>query len=175
MSFYYAYACLALNASKLVISVSEFLAFLAFLAFSCAISFACFSAIVWHIAFWYVKYVSCAILFQLYSSLTFFFAFLATLLLNWWSYNKVKIEQSNISEPKEFAYLIKKQSKGYYVVLNVTVENHNQLVEFEQNLKFNSNILRYIIIKDEFYKNNKNKNKEDKIKVEKKEQGEKHD
>ena len=89
--------------------------------------------------------------------------------------NKVKIEQSNISEPKEFAYLIKKQSKGYYVVLNVTVENHNQLVEFEQNLKFNSNILRYIIIKDEFYKNNKNKNKEDKIKVEKKEQGEKHD
>ena len=67
--------------------------------------------------------------------------------------NNVKIEKKSISEVKEFAYLIKKQSEGYYVILNVAVDKYDQLLEFERNLKFNTNVLRYIIIKDEFYKN----------------------
>ncbi|MBP5301567.1 MAG: 30S ribosomal protein S6 [Bacilli bacterium] len=78
--------------------------------------------------------------------------------------NDAKITKSNISELKDFAYPIKKQSKGYYVILNLSVNDRNQLNEFEQKIRFDTNVLRYVIVKEnsKWAVNNKNK-QEDKL------------
>ncbi|MEG0659822.1 MAG: 30S ribosomal protein S6 [Anaerorhabdus sp.] len=49
---------------------------------------------------------------------------------------------------KEFAYRIEDMTKGYYVV--VTFEADNETVkEFDRLMRINSNIVRYMIIKQD--------------------------
>ena len=49
---------------------------------------------------------------------------------------------------KDFAYPIKDELRGYYVVIKVTAEP-GSLKEFERLTKLNSNVLRYLVVVDE--------------------------
>ncbi len=48
---------------------------------------------------------------------------------------------------RDFAYPIKEQSKGYYVVLKVEMTNET-IYEFNRRVRINSKVLRYLILVD---------------------------
>ena len=68
---------------------------------------------------------------------------LAKLLTN----NGAKITKSDEWGLKDLAYEIKKEKKGYYVVLKIEAET-TSLKEFERLTKIDNNVLRYLIIVD---------------------------
>lgn len=47
---------------------------------------------------------------------------------------------------KEFAYEINHMKKGYYVVINVSVDNAG-IHEFERLARINNNVVRYLVVK----------------------------
>ena len=47
---------------------------------------------------------------------------------------------------KEFAYEINKDTKGYYVVIDVTVGNEG-IAEFDRLVRINNSVVRHMIIK----------------------------
>lgn len=49
---------------------------------------------------------------------------------------------------RDLAYPIKKETKGYYVVIKVECEP-NATKEFDRKTKINNNVLRYLIIVDQ--------------------------
>lgn len=49
---------------------------------------------------------------------------------------------------KEFAYEINKDTKGYYVVIDVTVGNEG-IAEFDRLVRINNSVVRHMIIKHE--------------------------
>ncbi|BBA85336.1 30S ribosomal protein S6 [endosymbiont of Sipalinus gigas] len=51
----------------------------------------------------------------------------------------------------KFSYLIKKMSNGRYLLMNIEVIV-NIIKELEKNFKLNSNIIRILITKTQFYK-----------------------
>ena len=68
---------------------------------------------------------------------------LAKLLTN----NGAKVTKTNEWGARDLAYEIKKEKKGYYVVLKVEAEPV-ALKEFDRLTKFDSNVLRYLITVD---------------------------
>lgn len=63
------------------------------------------------------------------------------------SSNGAKVGKVNEWGLKDLAYEIKKEKKGYYVVLKVEAEK-TALDEFSRLTKFNSNVLRFLITVD---------------------------
>lgn len=61
--------------------------------------------------------------------------------------NGAKVTKTNEWGNRELAYEIKKEKKGYYVVLKVEAEPA-ALKEFDRLTKFDSNVLRYLITVD---------------------------
>ena len=66
--------------------------------------------------------------------------------------NIIESEKGKVTDTKEwgvrdFAYPIKEQSKGYYVILKVNAEN--PLKEFPRVAKLDANVLRHLITVDE--------------------------
>ena len=59
-----------------------------------------------------------------------------------------KINNVNEWGLRELAYEIKKQNKGYYVVIKVEADV-NATAEFDRLTRINSNVLRYLIINDQ--------------------------
>ena len=47
---------------------------------------------------------------------------------------------------RDLAYEIKKQAKGYYVVVDATVSNPTVVEEFGRVAKINTNVLRHLVI-----------------------------
>ena len=47
---------------------------------------------------------------------------------------------------RDLAYEIKKQAKGYYVVVDATVSDPNVVEEFGRVAKINTNVLRHLVI-----------------------------
>ncbi len=68
---------------------------------------------------------------------------LAKLLTN----NGAKVTKTNEWGMRDLAYEIKKEKKGYYVVLKVEAETA-ALKEFDRLTKIDSNVLRYLITVD---------------------------
>lgn len=62
--------------------------------------------------------------------------------------NKAKVTDVKEWGVKDFAYPIKKQLKGYYVVLKVSAEPA-ALKEFDRLAKLDLNVIRHLIIKDQ--------------------------
>ncbi|MCR5692867.1 MAG: 30S ribosomal protein S6 [Bacilli bacterium] len=58
--------------------------------------------------------------------------------------NKAKVLDTKEWGIKDFASIIKKQTKGYYVVLKVNAEKP-ALDEFDRLAKLNQNVLRHLI------------------------------
>jgi small subunit ribosomal protein S6 len=58
--------------------------------------------------------------------------------------NKAKVTDVKEWGVKDFAYQIKKQSKGYYVVLKVSADAA-ALTEFDRLAKLDSNVIRHLI------------------------------
>lgn len=56
---------------------------------------------------------------------------------------------------KKLAYPIKKQNHGFYISLEFESEEKDNLVELDTKLKHNDNILRHLIIKKPFIKEEK--------------------
>ena len=54
----------------------------------------------------------------------------------------------NVNEwgSRDLAYEIKKEVKGYYVVVDTTVSNAKVIEEFGRVAKINTNVLRHIVI-----------------------------
>lgn len=59
--------------------------------------------------------------------------------------NGGKVTDVNEWGLRDLAYAIKKETKGYYVVLKVEIEEHKTIVEFERLTRNNANVLRYLI------------------------------
>ncbi len=55
-----------------------------------------------------------------------------------------KIEELGL---KDLAYEIKKERKGYYVVLNFETENVKALDQVKKQLTLNTNVIRFLIIR----------------------------
>jgi len=49
---------------------------------------------------------------------------------------------------RDFAYQIKKQTKGYYVIIKVEAEQKG-LAEFNRLVKLNNNVLRHLVTLDQ--------------------------
>ncbi len=49
---------------------------------------------------------------------------------------------------KEFAYEINHMTKGYYYVINVTANNEG-IAEFDRLARINTNVIRFMILKEE--------------------------
>lgn len=79
--------------------------------------------------------------------------------------NKIKLIKTDELGLKDFAYEIKKEKNGYYVVTKFSSEP-SFLNVFEHFLRFDNDILRYLIVKDRCFDNKKNNNN-DKIGKEK--------
>ena len=47
---------------------------------------------------------------------------------------------------KDFAYEIKKERKGYYVILNFETETNNAVNEFKRIVALDNNVIRFLII-----------------------------
>ena len=47
---------------------------------------------------------------------------------------------------KDFAYEIKKERKGYYVILNFETETNNAVNEFRRIVALDNNVIRFLII-----------------------------
>ncbi|MCQ2795837.1 MAG: 30S ribosomal protein S6 [Bacilli bacterium] len=58
--------------------------------------------------------------------------------------NGVKITKVDEWGVRDFAYIIKDQKKGYYVVLTVLAEA-DQLNEFSRLIRINENVIRHLI------------------------------
>lgn len=50
---------------------------------------------------------------------------------------------------KDLAYPIKKQAKGYYVILKIECDSADETKEFDRLSKIDSNVLRYLITVDQ--------------------------
>lgn len=61
---------------------------------------------------------------------------------------KAKVTNTKEWGVKDFAYPIKKQTKGYYVILKVTADPV-ALNEFERLAKLNNNVIRHLITVDQ--------------------------
>lgn len=61
--------------------------------------------------------------------------------------NGAKITKTDELGLKDLAYEIKKEKKGYYVVLKLECES-TALKEFERLTKIDTNVLRYLILVD---------------------------
>lgn len=48
---------------------------------------------------------------------------------------------------KDLAYEIKKEKKGYYVVLEFEANNNDVIENFNKIVKLNNNVLRFLIVK----------------------------
>ncbi len=62
--------------------------------------------------------------------------------------NKAKVTDVKELGVKDFAYPIKKMTKGYYVVLKVSAEA-GALKEFDRLAKLDPNLIRHLIIIDQ--------------------------
>jgi small subunit ribosomal protein S6 len=62
--------------------------------------------------------------------------------------NKAKVTNVNEWGVKDFAYPIKKQLKGYYVVLKVSADAAC-LKEFDRLAKLDQNVIRHLIVADQ--------------------------
>tara|TARA_B100001964_G_C14211320_1_gene590649 strand:- start:632 stop:1078 length:447 start_codon:yes stop_codon:yes gene_type:complete len=76
---------------------------------------------------------------------------------------------------KKFAYPIKNQKNGFYISLEFKLEDKDDLKELDTKLKYNDNILRYLVVKKPFFileekKEKKKEEKKEKKKEEKKEE-----
>ena len=58
--------------------------------------------------------------------------------------NKVSVIETKEWGIREFAYPIKKQNKGYYVILTVNGRIEG-LTEFERLVRLDNNVLRYLV------------------------------
>ena len=59
--------------------------------------------------------------------------------------NGGKVADVNEWGLRDLAYQIKKESKGYYVVLKVEVNDDKAINEFDRLTRNNQNVLRYLI------------------------------
>ncbi len=59
--------------------------------------------------------------------------------------NGGKVSDVNEWGLRDLAYAIKKETKGYYVVLKVEVEEQKAIAEFDRLTRNNANVLRYLI------------------------------
>ena len=59
-----------------------------------------------------------------------------------------KVTNGNAWGLRDLAYPIKKETKGYYVVIKVECEP-NATKEFDRKTKINNNVLRYLITVDQ--------------------------
>ncbi|MGP1413760.1 MAG: 30S ribosomal protein S6 [Bacillales bacterium] len=50
---------------------------------------------------------------------------------------------------RDLAYPINKETKGYYVVLKLEMDNMEAMNEFDRLSKINSNVMRYLLTVDE--------------------------
>ena len=62
--------------------------------------------------------------------------------------NKVEIRDVKEWGLRDFAYPIKSQNKGYYVILKVT-GNYKDLNEFSRLVRLNGNVLRHLVTDDQ--------------------------
>lgn len=62
--------------------------------------------------------------------------------------NQAKVTETKEWGLKDFANPIKKQTKGYYVILKVNAEPEG-LREFERLTKLDKDVIRYLIINDQ--------------------------
>ncbi|MCH3909388.1 MAG: 30S ribosomal protein S6 [Bacilli bacterium] len=62
--------------------------------------------------------------------------------------NKAKVTDVKEWGVKDFAYPIKKQTKGYYVILKVSAENA-ALKEFDRLAKLDNNVIRHLVTNDQ--------------------------
>lgn len=58
--------------------------------------------------------------------------------------NKIQVVNTKEWGLRDFAYPIKKQTKGYYVILTVNGANAG-LAEFERLVRIDQNVLRYLV------------------------------
>ena len=61
---------------------------------------------------------------------------------------KGKVTETKEWGMRDFAYTMKDQKKGYYVILKVTADQP-ALDEFNRQTRFNSNVIRYLITVDQ--------------------------
>lgn len=61
--------------------------------------------------------------------------------------NGATVTQVNEWGDRELAYEINKESKGYYVVVNLETEDSKAINEFDRLSKINKKVLRHMIIK----------------------------
>jgi len=61
---------------------------------------------------------------------------------------KGKITKSNILGVRQFAYMVKKQSKGSYGIFKVELPE-NSIGELDKQIRLNEEILRYLLVKEE--------------------------
>lgn len=62
--------------------------------------------------------------------------------------DKVQVKEVKEWGLRDFAYPMKKQTKGYYVVLKVSAEP-NSLNEFNRLAKLDNNVIRFLITLDQ--------------------------
>ena len=74
--------------------------------------------------------------------------------------NKIELVKTDELGLKDFAYKIKKEKNGYYVVTKFLSEP-SFLSVFERILRFDNDILRYLIVKDYCLENNSDKNEKE--------------
>ncbi len=60
--------------------------------------------------------------------------------------NGAKILEVNEWGNRELAYLIEKQTRGYYVVITLESETSNAIDEFKRLTRINKNVLRSMIV-----------------------------
>lgn len=67
--------------------------------------------------------------------------------------------QTKIQGPKKFAYPIKKQTIGHYVLVNfdLELENIKKIINLEKKLNLSENVLRYLVINQTEYNNQSKK------------------
>lgn len=59
-----------------------------------------------------------------------------------------KIHKTDIWGKRHLAYAIKSHEEGYYVVLDVEMEQAN-VKEFERSLKLETDVLRYLLVRED--------------------------
>ncbi|MEE3343087.1 MAG: 30S ribosomal protein S6 [Bacilli bacterium] len=60
--------------------------------------------------------------------------------------NKATITLSKELGQKEFAYVIKKMTSGYYYLYNIEANNDKAIKEFDRVAKINENVIRHLIL-----------------------------
>ena len=61
--------------------------------------------------------------------------------------NKIEVKDTKEWGLRDFAYPIKKQTKGYYVILKVVGDSVG-LDEFSRLVKLNNNVVRHLVTED---------------------------